>query len=628
MQPQQALTREQTQSFYAVIRLLLGVIVIGLAIFQLFLTFRGLDQPAAMDQAQIARQIARGEGFTTKFIRPVDVADQDKQKNKAPIDFNAFKDTNSAPLYPYILSTAIKISGYDQFESHRMDAEISNVYGGDRVIASVSTLFFIISLILAYFLCTDLFDELIACTTVAFMGLSELMLGYAISGLPQPFMMCCLLGALLCIKQAVYHDKQFNQGWSSMYSCLAFLLIAAICLSSYIGIWCAVGLVVFCGLKMKPKGLHAAYGAAILAFLVLLPILTATKECGGMTNRFLHAVYFGFGGDAGTLMQRSTAEASVSFNNSNFFLRLLGYTFAQFNTLYTNMGSIVVTPFFLLSLFNRFKSDTVEGVKWATFSMWICACVGMALFGETAPISESQLSILFAPVFAAYGLAMVFNLLARLNLGANFKVVRGICIFFMLLISSGLFLFQLPRQLYLGIWTSARGLPHYPPYYPPKFNFNLHEMTNPDDLIVTDQPWAVAWYADRKALWIPRSIDEFTEVMEPIFGRGKQSVQGFLITPSSHAMTASGMAGIIREYGDFAPLVMEGKLLQLAPKHNVAFADFFTVNANEQDTSRTLGSLVSSHGQYPYRNFLLGADMVYYSRTPVLNPDTKPKRAK
>lgn len=154
--------------------------------------------------------------------------------------------------------------------------------------------------------------------------------------------------------------------------------------------------------------------------------------------------------------------------------------------------------------------------------MWLFACLGLALFGETAPLGVSQLTILFAPVFAAYGLAMVFNLLARMNLGQNLKPVRALVIFGMLIVSSGLFLFQLPKQLYLGLWTSARGLPHYPPYYPPKLNGDLYDMTNPEDIIVTDQPWAVAWYADRKALRLPRSIDEFTTVLEPIFGRSNQ----------------------------------------------------------------------------------------------------------
>jgi hypothetical protein len=32
--------------------------------------FRGLDDPQSMDNAQLARQIMRGQGFTTKFIRP------------------------------------------------------------------------------------------------------------------------------------------------------------------------------------------------------------------------------------------------------------------------------------------------------------------------------------------------------------------------------------------------------------------------------------------------------------------------------------------------------------------------------------------------------------------------------
>ena len=42
------------------------------AVYSLFIfaNFRGLSHPKAMDQAQIAREIARGNGFSTKFIRP------------------------------------------------------------------------------------------------------------------------------------------------------------------------------------------------------------------------------------------------------------------------------------------------------------------------------------------------------------------------------------------------------------------------------------------------------------------------------------------------------------------------------------------------------------------------------
>ena len=57
------------------LRWLLGLLIFSLCMIQLCLTYRGLNNETAMDMAQVARQIARGEGFTTKCIRPIDVWD-------------------------------------------------------------------------------------------------------------------------------------------------------------------------------------------------------------------------------------------------------------------------------------------------------------------------------------------------------------------------------------------------------------------------------------------------------------------------------------------------------------------------------------------------------------------------
>ena len=51
--------------------------------------------------------------------------------------------------------------------------------------------------------------------------------------------------------------------------------------------------------------------------------------------------------------------------------------------------------------------------------------------------------------------------------------------------------------------------------------------------------------------------------------------------------------------------------------HNMAFAELFTTNANPKSTARPLASLISSQGLYRHRNFILGAEMVYYSREDV-----------
>ena len=42
----------------------------------------------------------------------------------------------------------------------------------------------------------------------------------------------------------------------------------------------------------------------------------------------------------------------------------------------------------------------------------------------------------------------------------------------------------------------------YPPYLEPVIAL-LNGWTTDKEVISSDMPWAVAWYADRKSLWIP-----------------------------------------------------------------------------------------------------------------------------
>ena len=67
------MSKSQTQFDTGILirRSLFFLILIILTLGNLFTLFRGLNSPQAMDQAQIAREIARGNGFTTKFIRPI-----------------------------------------------------------------------------------------------------------------------------------------------------------------------------------------------------------------------------------------------------------------------------------------------------------------------------------------------------------------------------------------------------------------------------------------------------------------------------------------------------------------------------------------------------------------------------
>lgn len=605
--------------FFFLIRLILAVLISGLCVFELFLSFRGLNSATAMDQAQVARQIARGEGQTTKFFRPLDIIDQyhaisGNKAEREPLNFDNLPDTYNAPLHTHVLALALKVTGYDRFDAKRMDEHNSNIYGADRVVAATSMIFFIISMLLAYFLFASIFDEVLASVVVAFMGLSQLMLQFAISGLAQPMLMCFLLGATFFIRKAITCNQRgafFKTLTANAVVCFLLVLMA---LSNSIAAWALVGYIIFAAFNFRPLGLHAIVGMVFLCVGVMLPEYQQAAPMGGAVAKFMHSIYSAFGSDNLSTLMRSSSDAAVPFSNSLFFLRGLGYLFKQLNSLYEYMGGIVATVFFLLALFHRYKAKETEGVKWAVFLMWLFVCIGMTCFGQSGATDDTQLYIIFAPFFAAYGTALLFNLLARLQLGTDFAAVRALVIFFLILVSSGAFMFELPQQLSFSILTSSRGIPQYPPYYPPLLNGTFHDITNDKDIIVTDQPWAVAWYADRKALWLPRTIDTYVNDLEPIMRESSQGVQGFLITPSSHIGTTKGFSSIISENADFAPLVLEGKVLQLVPKHNVALTELFNSQGNSQVRSRTLASLVSTQGEFAHRLPLLGADIIYYSR--------------
>ncbi len=623
---------------YKILRIILATLVLGLSLFKLLVTYRGLDQPVAMDQAQIARQVAQGNGFSTQFLRPLELRTAAVERGQAEdpaertLDLNAFKDTNHAPLNICAMAVALKITGSDRFDSSRMTAGKSSIYGPDRAIAATSLLFFLLSLALAYMLISRLFDEMIAATTIALLALSNLMLQYALSGLPQPLMLCCLLGSFHFLLNAIHRQEEEETPAMLLNVCLSFACMALLCLTSWMGIWIALGLVFFCAFYFRPYGALAVPGILIIALALLPSLISNSASTGSIAGNAFYTLYncFGNGED---LVQRSTTAGALPLNNVGFFLRLFGYTFDQLNTMYVAMGGIIVTPFFFLCLLNRYKKAGTELIKWATLGMWLCACIGMALYGITTPLNASQLTPLFAPLFTAYGISLVLNLLSRMKLANRFNTARSLTIGLILLASSGTFLLGIPEEIHRGIWLSGLTRPHYPPYYPAALNarsegdskeVSLVDKSNEQDIIVTDQPWAVAWYANRKALWMPRRINDYTDELEPIITKAGSKVQGFLITPSSHSPNRDtaipnrpgGVKGIMMENGDFAPLALEGSVLLMVPKHNLALADHFMTHEDKRKTSRPLGSIVSSGGQFPYRHFLLGTEIMYYSRQP------------
>ncbi len=57
------------------------------------------------------------------------------------------------------------------------------------------------------------------------------------------------------------------------------------------------------------------------------------------------------------------------------------------------------------------------------------------------------------------------------------------------------------------------GLP-YPPYFHRYIGW-VATMLEPEECLVTDIPWATAWYGGRTSVLLPRHIDDFYDLHEP-----------------------------------------------------------------------------------------------------------------
>ncbi len=595
------LNMKQKKSVKAM-RLVAAVLLILMCTFKLFLCYKGLNQPDVMDQAQIARSVANGEGFATKFYRPIELPAMKAANKEEVINFNNHRDVNHAPLNIVSMAVALKLTGHNDFEKSAIPVQgqgretmpEQNVYSADRTISAVSCLYFIFAMGLAYALIARLFDDIIACSTICCLAVSELALDYSISGLPQPLMLCCLLGAMHFLLNALQANVNDDRGRVVLHLMISFVLMSLMCLSGWLSVWIFIGYLVFCASAFRPHGMYGFVGLGVLIMSTWYFLMQNYLATGQIFGNAFYGIFDCFGGSSEDAL-RSVNASAASLNNSMMVLNVLGSLFDQVKSLYTNCCAIIVAPFFFIALFHVYKREEVQKVKWAVLCMWAFSCLGMAVYGTNVPLSSGQLAFLFTPLFVAYGFSMLFNMMAKLGSAKiTFAQLRGLTVMGIVLLSAGTQLKSFPVDLYSGVWLREKNSPHYPPYYPPSLNCLLTSITNPNDIVVSDQPWAVAWYANRKSVWLPKTIADYKAIRDEYLKDSGVNIQGILMTPSSYepiipssyAPTSNtryglpgGFAAIERNAGEFWPLALNLPLTQ----HHPQFSPYIQNFANSPD---------------------------------------------
>ena len=576
-------------------RSLFFLVLIILTLGNLFTLFRGLNSPNAMDQAQIAREIARGNGFATKFIRPV-AYNQAKEHQKQTIPLANFQDTYHSPLNPLLNAAILKIIGADKSENWGM-AENEMVFPLDRVIATVSTLAFLMSIGVFYLLISRLFDPKIAGVTAILMLFCETFWNYALSGLPQMLMLLLFSCALYFAYRAIEDSTEGRAPFAS--AIIAGVFFTLLAMTHFLAVWIALGYIIYAAISFRPRGIVAV---CILLTLIIPSTFVLWRNFGITGTPFGTAflnLYNGMGGGNEDMIMRTRDLEEYPLLTTGIFSSIIRTTLTQTTSIIPFLGGILVAPAFFLALLHPFKRPSIASFRWAILTMFAFTAFGLAIFGVTTePLDPNQIHLLFAPIMTAYGLALISILWSRVPLVVSTPLLQNVHHIFIITLCALPLLISLPLKVRVGMERKDRGgIPQWPPYYAPALNLGLAKMLKKDQVCFSDQPWAVAWYADRTSIWLPPTRTDFTE-LEGIASDLQTPVGGILISPSSHG--SGNAAEVAEKYKDFTSLVMDGR----------TFLATYPPGLSIYDKDQKISEITR---RYSFRATLVGMDMVFYS---------------
>ncbi|HEY8967341.1 MAG TPA: hypothetical protein VIM58_12900 [Candidatus Methylacidiphilales bacterium] len=515
--------------------------------------YHGLGDPQAMDNAQVARQLSRGEGYTTKVLTPLRLA-QDRDRaflaqgglsselaSAVPIAIQnnppTLPETLTPPLYPAVLAVVYKVTGVS-FDAPPSGNPLANKA---ELAAVILNQFLLLGTgIVAFFLALALFDLRVAQLAGFLVLFSPILWRFSLSGLSTPLTLFLVALAALLLHRAFLADERGETGAVVGFATASAAVVALAGLSDFGALWllpawlCAI-------LFLRAKGVLFLLFPLVWAVIDLPWLIRNAHLTGDLLGGATGLLVAGSGAFPGTLLQRSfhpfLANASPwsdSFHNVVHGLRW------QIEQGFSSLGGALIVFFFFAGILHIFKRVHARRLRYVALIALLFLVVGPAIANaEPRLLSPQNRVVLILPLVAVFGASFFHILLDRIEIGLPLLRKSTIVLFFVL--NSFPFILALPRP---------EGAPfHYPPYHPPMITL-ISRWYQPDEVIATDIPHAVAWYGDRTALWLPSTTKEFVEINDYV-----HPLSAILLTPES--MNSPALSDIIKgEWKGWALLVL------------------------------------------------------------------------
>ena len=506
--------------------------------------YRNFSTQEAMDSAQVAHNLAQGRGYSTLYVRPLSIYllqqhFKDRTKGAAvssAADTAQLKsnhpDVANPPVYPVLLAGLMKVLPFRYAIPQRPLRFWSNEskfyrYQPDFLIALFNQGLFLVLVLAVYFLAKRLFDQQVALVSAVLLLGCEIFWRFTVSGLSTILLALIFVALAWCL---VLLEEEARRSTSTRWALwglavLAGALVGLGGLTRYAFCWLIIPVLGFVLGSTDRRRAWVAPATLFAFLLVLTPWVARNYSLTGMPfGTATFAIIENSSISPEDRLQRSlNPEVLKPLRNSYPFLTVAARIFNQ--KLVANCRNLVqsdlpklggtwVSAFFLVGLLVRFRSPTLGKLRLFVLGtvliLTVVQALGRTKLSDDSPeINTENLLILVGPLVLIYGVSLFFVMLDQVEL-PWFQLRSPVIVLFGGIVCLPLILAILPPKSSPIV---------YPPYYPPSIQ-NAVGWTREDELMMSDIPWAVAWYGQSQCASLTLSArgDFFTinDFLKPV----------------------------------------------------------------------------------------------------------------
>jgi hypothetical protein len=493
--------------------------------------YKNFASPEAMDQAQLARNISEGKGYTTLYIRPFSMflvkrANLDRLASLNPEQrkdlsqvWGPHPDIANAPVYPLVLAGLMKTVPATSDSTKERPFWWSNGgfarYQPDFCIALFNQVLLLAAAFMTFRLARRFFDRPVAWLSAILMFCSELLWRFSVSGLSTMLLLVIFMAVLWLLASVADEAGAAQAAYQTgvPQPSVRRLLLLGIGLGLLLGVGMLTRYVF--GFLVIPVFLFVLLSGArgrIPAAIVLVLVFVAVVAPWVARNLAVCGVPFGTAGYA--LLENSTffpgdkLQRSLTPGFQNIWLTPLWWKFfTNFRRIITfeifQFGGSWISAFFLVGLMVPFRSVPIARLRqlvlYSAATLVIAQALGRTAASDDTPeINSENLLVLLLPVVIIYGVACFHTLLDQDHMPPRQSFARlVIIVVFAILVS-------LPM---ISVFLPPKPSSIAAPYSPPAIQ-SVSRWMHPGELIMSDMPWAVAWYGNRQSVLITLDVLE------------------------------------------------------------------------------------------------------------------------